>query len=184
MIATWALIVEPFVEKSVSLAPTASANSSCAVDWTLHARSRVSTPWLSGKSKRAAPIPAQRVNSGAGPRPPACAGMLKLSRSCSQYSRMASASGTVSRSLVTGPRRRSALALARLSVFLIELGVIVTTYPNSSHATRPSLEWRPRTDQPCRRTLSRHWRVHVVRDGLRWQPPCHLDCRPRDPPPL
>jgi hypothetical protein len=44
MIATRALSELPFVENIVSLAPTASANSSWAVDWTFQARSLVSTP--------------------------------------------------------------------------------------------------------------------------------------------
>ena len=92
-IATCTLIDDPFVEKSACLAPAASAKSSWAVDWTFHARLRVSTPCVIGRSKRAASIPAHRANSGAGPLPPACAGMLKLSISRSQYDRMASAIG-------------------------------------------------------------------------------------------
>src|SRR3954447_25090204 len=50
MTATCTLREEPLVENSVCLAPTASANSSCAVDCTCHARSRVSSPWLIGRA--------------------------------------------------------------------------------------------------------------------------------------
>lgn len=82
MIANWTLIEDPLVEKNVCLAPTPSAKSSCAVDCTCQARSRVSTPWLIGRSKRAASIPAHWVNSAAGPRPPLCAGMLNDSNQC------------------------------------------------------------------------------------------------------
>src|SRR4051794_5839055 len=117
MIATCTLSDEPFVEKRVCLAPTASAKSSCAADCTPQARSRVSTPWLSGRSKRAVSRPAHCVNSGAGPRPPLCAGMLKVSMPRSQKSRIASAIGAASCSLRTGPRRWSSDAFTLLSFF-------------------------------------------------------------------
>jgi hypothetical protein len=44
IIATRTFIDEPLLENRVCLAPAASAKSSCAVDCTCHARSRVSTP--------------------------------------------------------------------------------------------------------------------------------------------
>ncbi len=56
---------------------------------------RVSTPWVIGRSKRAASMPAQPVNSGAGPGPPEWAGMEKESISRSQE-RIASAMGAAS----------------------------------------------------------------------------------------
>src|SRR3954466_13588999 len=61
---------EPLVENSVCLAPTASANSSCAVLCTFQARSRVSSPWLIGRALRAPSAPRHFVNSGAGGPPP------------------------------------------------------------------------------------------------------------------
>jgi hypothetical protein len=84
MIATWTLSVEPPVENIVCLDPTASANSSCAVGCTFQARLRVSSPWLIGRSERAASIPAHLLNSGAGPRPPLWAEIEKVSVSLSQ----------------------------------------------------------------------------------------------------
>jgi hypothetical protein len=81
MTATCALIELPLVENRVCSAPTASANRRCAVSCTAHARSRVSSPWLIGRSARNASIPAHRAASGTTRRPPACAGIEKLSAS-------------------------------------------------------------------------------------------------------
>src|SRR4051812_32390704 len=129
MIATWTFIDEPLVENSVCLAPTASANSSCAVLCTFQARSRVSSPWLIGRSMRAASPPRHLVNSGAGPRPPLCAGMLNVSMSRRQKSRIASAMGTVDWSFETGLRRSSTFSLALFLSFSRAFGSMSIRYP-------------------------------------------------------
>src|SRR5205807_5646731 len=90
---------------------------------------RVSSPWLIGRSQRAESIPAHFVNSGAGPRPPLCAGMLNVSIPRSQKSRIASAIGTESCALRTGLCRSSTADLTRLTARFAGSGCTILCYP-------------------------------------------------------